>query len=71
MTGDYQPIKTDDGYEIRDHAGNVVYSTTGGWSHPPDPDALEAVFEHENVNTGMRRVLRLMVGIPDVQNEQS
>ena len=71
MTGDYQPVRTDDGFEIRDPADNVVYSTTDGWSYPPDADAMEAIFEYENVNTGMRRVLRLMEGIPEIQNETS
>lgn len=69
MADDYQPVKTADGFEIRDPAGNVVWSTTGGWQYPPSADALEAIFEYENVNTGMRRVLRIMVGIPDVQFE--
>ena len=68
---DYQPVLTDDGFEIRDPDGNVVFSTDGSWSYPPDADAMQAVFDHENVNTGMRRVLRLMVGIPEVENERS
>lgn len=70
MTEDYQPVLTDDGFEIRDPSGNVVYNTTGGWSYPPDAEAMEAIFKWENVNTGMRRVLRLMVGIPEIENER-
>ena len=69
MANDYQPVKTEDGLEIRDPAGNVVYTTESNWSYPPDADVMEAVFEYENVNTGMRRVLRLMLGIPDITDE--
>lgn len=68
---DYQPVWTDDGFEIRDPSGNVVYSTTSGGKYPPDADAMEAVFEYENVNTGVRRVLRLMMGVPDVKDERT
>ena len=68
---DYQPVLTDDGFEIRDAGNNVVWSTERGWQYPPGPEAMEVVFDHENLNTGMRRVLRLMMGIPAVQNERS
>ena len=71
MTEDYQPVRTEDGFEIRGPSGNVVYSTSGNWQYPPDADAMEAVFDHENVSAGMRRVLRLMIGAPDIKNERS
>jgi len=67
---DYQPVITDDGFEIRDPAGNVVWETDSRWSYPPDAEAMEEVFEYENVNTGLRRVLRLMMGIPEIENER-
>ena len=70
MADDLQPVKTDDGFEIRDPEGNVIYSTTDSWQYPPDKEAMKEVFEYEDVNTGLCRVLRLMVGIPDVQNER-
>ena len=70
MTDDYQPVLTDDGFEIRDPEGNAVWQSNGGWEYPPSEEALEEIFEYENVNTEMKRVLRLMVGIPEIEDER-
>ena len=66
----YNPVLTDDGLEIRDGNGNVVWGPSEQYSYPPNEEMMEAVFEDANISNPNKAVFRLITGLVDVQDER-
>ena len=66
----YNPVLTDDGLEIRDGDGNVVWGPSEQYSYPPNEEMMEAVFEDANISNPNKAVFRLITGLVDVQDER-
>ena len=65
----YNPVRTDDGIEIRDDDGEVIV-TSKTWP-PREPADLDALFDDGNISNPTKELLMLLFGVTDVSNEQS
>ena len=63
-----KPVKTGDGWEIRD--GETVIVTTASWP-PRDPDNLETLFEEANISTPQKELFKILFGVVEPEDETS
>ena len=66
----YTPVLTDDGLEIRDGDGNVVWGPSEQYSYPPNEEMMEAIFADANISNPNKAVFRLITGLVDVEDER-
>jgi len=66
----YQPVITNDGLEIRDKQGNVVWGPSEDYSWPPNEGMLEAVISDASINEPTKSVLQLLAGNVEIQDER-
>lgn len=67
----YQPVLTDDGFEIRDKDGTVIWGPSEAYSWPPNEEMMEAVFDDASISQPNKDVFRLLVGLSDITDERS
>ena len=67
----YEPVLTDDGLEIRDKNGDVIWGPSESYSWPPNEEMMEAVFEDANISNPNKAVLRLITGLVDLQDDRT
>ena len=66
----YQPVRTDDGLEVRDEHGNLVAGPFE--SVPPrDPDGVDDLFDAANISQPTRDLLKILFDIAEYQDERS
>lgn len=63
------PVKTDDGLEIKDKDGNVVWGPSENYSWPPNQEMAEAVINDANISEPTKSVLQLLLGNVKIKDE--
>lgn len=66
----YEPVKTDDGLEIRDDNGDVIWGPSEQYSWPPNREMMAAVFDDASISQPNRDVFRLLVGNADIRDKR-
>ena len=67
----YSAHLTDNGLEIRDKNGAVVWGPSESYSWPPNKEMFEAVIADASISEPTKSVLQLIAGNVDIQDEQS
>lgn len=67
----YEPVLTDEGLEIRDASGNVIWGPSKQWSWPPNEEMMAAVFNDASISQPNQAVFRLLGTLPDIQDERT
>jgi hypothetical protein len=67
----YTPVKTDDGFEIRDENANTIWGPSETHSWPPNAEMMEAVFDDANISQPTKDVFRLLAGLSEIKDERS
>lgn len=62
----YEPVLTDDGLEIRDKTGEVIWGPSKTYSWPPNEYMMDAVFEDASISQPNKDVFRLLVGLIEI-----
>ena len=64
----YQPVKTDDGIEIRDGAEIIATVTS---CPPRDEDGLEQLFDDANISTPQKDLFKILFGVAEIEDERT
>jgi len=67
----YTPVLTDEGLEIRDKNGTVIWVPSETYSWPPNEEMMEAVFEDASISQPTKDVFRMLVGLADIDDERT
>ena len=63
---DYQPVRTEDGFEIRD--GSDVIATFNTWP-PRDDDGLELLFDDANISNPQKELFKILFGVAELVDD--
>ena len=64
----YQPVKTDDGIEIRDSSGELI-TTVNSWP-PRDREPVDKILDDAEIPESTRGILRLLFGVVELDDER-
>jgi len=62
----YEPVRTDDGIEIRD--GDDVVATFNTWP-PRENDGLDQLFEDANISTPQKQLFKILFGLVELDDQ--
>lgn len=65
------PVKTDNGLEIRDKNGDVIWGPKENYSWPPNREMMDAVFDEASISQSNKDVFRFLVGLSEIKDERS